>query len=61
MSLPKEINLCIDLMPRAIPISKAPYRMALVELKELRVQLDELLKKVTLGKVHPHRELQYCL
>ena len=27
------------------PISRVPYRMAAVELKELRTQLDELLRK----------------
>jgi hypothetical protein len=32
----KEIEFCIDLVPRATPISKAPYRMAPAELKELK-------------------------
>jgi len=40
----KEMEFCIDLTPGATPISKAPYRMAMVELKELKIQLDELLK-----------------
>ncbi|KAJ4963790.1 hypothetical protein NE237_023729 [Protea cynaroides] len=35
----------IDLIPRAAPVSKAPYRMAPTELKELKVQLQELLDK----------------
>jgi len=26
---PREVEFCIDLTPRATPISKAPYRMAL--------------------------------
>ena len=39
----KEVKFCIDLIPRATPISKAPYRMTSAELKELKTQLDELL------------------
>ena len=35
----------IDLTLRVAPISKVPYRMALVELKELKTQLDEHLEK----------------
>ena len=41
----REINFCIDLIPGTQPISKAPYRMAPAELKELKTQLDELLEK----------------
>jgi len=33
---PKEVEFCIDLMPGATPISKAPYRMALAELRVLK-------------------------
>ncbi|TYK14428.1 gag protease polyprotein [Cucumis melo var. makuwa] len=36
----KEIDFAIELEPDTIPISKAPYRMAPVELKELKVQLQ---------------------
>jgi hypothetical protein len=32
----REIEFCIDLISRAAPISKAPYRMAPAELKELK-------------------------
>ena len=32
----------IGLIPGATPISKAPYRLSLVELKELKQQLQEL-------------------
>jgi hypothetical protein len=32
-------------MPGAAPVSKAPYRMSTLELKELQLQLEELLKK----------------
>jgi len=45
MPPPREVKFCIDLMLGATPISKAPYRMAPVELKELKTQLDELLDK----------------
>ena len=36
MSLPREVDFCINLALGAAPISKAPYRMALTELKELK-------------------------
>uniref|UniRef100_A0A7N2LFY1 RNA-directed DNA polymerase n=1 Tax=Quercus lobata TaxID=97700 RepID=A0A7N2LFY1_QUELO len=41
----REIEFSIDLLPRTTPISKAPYRMAPIELKELKEQLVELLDK----------------
>ena len=41
----REVNFSIDLAPDTSPISKAPYRMAPIELKELKVQLEELLLK----------------
>jgi len=37
MSPLREVEFCIDLAPRATPISKAPYRMAPAELKELKL------------------------
>ncbi|GKA85740.1 putative reverse transcriptase domain-containing protein [Tanacetum coccineum] len=40
----REVEFTIDLIPGAQPISKAPYRMAPVELKELKDQLQELLE-----------------
>ena len=39
----REIEFAIDLLPGTEPVSKAPYRMAPTELKELKVQLQELL------------------
>ena len=42
---PRDIGLTIELKPSTAPISRAPYRMALAELKELKVQLQELLDK----------------
>ncbi|GKV11337.1 hypothetical protein SLEP1_g22601 [Rubroshorea leprosula] len=41
----REIEFAIDLVPGTRPISKAPYHMALAKLKELKVQLEELLEK----------------
>jgi hypothetical protein len=41
----REIEFSIDLLPGSGPISKAPYRMASAELKELKEQLQELLDK----------------
>nr|GEW69900.1 retrotransposon protein, putative, Ty3-gypsy subclass [Tanacetum cinerariifolium] len=39
----REVKFTIELIPGAQPISKAPYRMVPVELKELKDQLQELL------------------
>jgi hypothetical protein len=41
----REIDFSIDLLPSSAPISKAPYRMSLPELTELKIQLQELLDK----------------
>ncbi|GAB2279902.1 hypothetical protein Dimus_039391 [Dionaea muscipula] len=41
----REVEFVIDLLPDTRPISKAPYRMTPVELKELSAQLQELLDK----------------
>ena len=41
----REIDFSIDLLPGSAPISKAPYRMSLPELIELKIQLQELLDK----------------
>nr|GFC97054.1 DNA-binding protein HEXBP-like [Tanacetum cinerariifolium] len=40
-----EVEFNIKLIPGAKPISKAPYRMAPIELKELKDQLQELLER----------------
>ena len=45
LPLDREIEFSIDLLPGFSPISKAPYRMALAELRELKAQLQELLDK----------------
>ncbi|XP_071912388.1 uncharacterized protein [Coffea arabica] len=46
-SLPpeREIEFKIDLVPGVVPISKTPYRMAPAELKELKIQLQDLLER----------------
>jgi hypothetical protein len=41
----RDIDFSVNLMPGAAPVSKAPYRMSAPELKELQLQLEELLKK----------------
>ncbi|KAA0053104.1 ty3-gypsy retrotransposon protein [Cucumis melo var. makuwa] len=48
---PRKIDFAIKLEPDTAPISRAPYRMAPAELKELKVQLQELLDK---GFVRPN-------
>ncbi|GJV36238.1 putative reverse transcriptase domain-containing protein [Tanacetum coccineum] len=40
-----KVEFTIELIPTAQPISKAPYRMVPVELKELKYQLQELLER----------------
>ncbi|XP_071912307.1 uncharacterized protein [Coffea arabica] len=45
----REIEFKVDLVPETAPISKTPYRMAPAELKELKVQLQDLLER---GFIH---------
>jgi len=47
---PLRVEFCIELTLGATPISKALYRMAPAELKELKTQLEELLEK---GYIQP--------
>ncbi|TYJ97948.1 ty3-gypsy retrotransposon protein [Cucumis melo var. makuwa] len=42
---PREIDFTIELKSGIAPISRVPYRIAPAELKELKVQLQELLEK----------------
>ena len=46
----REVDMSIKVVLRTTPISRAPYRMAPIELKELKTQLQELLDK---GFVRP--------
>jgi hypothetical protein len=41
----RDIDFSINMMLGATPVSKTPYRMSTPELKELQMQLEELLKK----------------
>ena len=41
----REIEFTIEVLPGTQPVSKAPYRMAPTELKELKIRLQELLDK----------------
>ncbi|XP_016164549.1 uncharacterized protein LOC107607072 [Arachis ipaensis] len=41
----REVDFAIELVPRARPISSAPYRMSLLEMAELKSQLKDLLGK----------------
>ena len=43
--LEREVDLAIEIVPGTVPMSRAPYRMAPKELKELKSQLQELLDK----------------
>ena len=41
----RELDFTIELVPSAVPNSKAPYRMNILELNELKSQLKELIDK----------------
>ena len=43
--LEREVDLSIEIVPGTATVSRAPYRMAPAELKELKVQLQEILDK----------------
>ncbi|XP_071940239.1 uncharacterized protein [Coffea arabica] len=62
-SLPPErdIEFKIKLHPGAEPISKTPYRMALAELKELKIQLQELLDRGFIQESESPWEPRYYL
>lgn len=45
LPLDREVEFSIDLLPGIALISKAPYRMTPKKLKQLKVQLEELLDK----------------
>ena len=54
LPLHRDVDFGIELHPGISPISMTPHRMALVELQELRVQLQELLEK---GFIRPSTSL----
>lgn len=39
----REVEFAIENFPSTTPVSIAPYRMALTELKDLKIQLQDLL------------------
>ncbi|GKB13428.1 retrotransposon protein, putative, ty3-gypsy subclass [Tanacetum coccineum] len=41
----REVEFCIDLIPRVVPVAKSPYRLAPMEMQELSNQLKELQEK----------------
>ena len=44
----RELDFTIELVPGAVPSSKAPYRMNILELNELKSKLKEVIDK----KIH---------
>ncbi|GJY69107.1 putative reverse transcriptase domain-containing protein [Tanacetum coccineum] len=42
---PRQVVFRIDLVPGATPVARAPYRLAPSEMRELSIQLQELLEK----------------
>jgi len=48
----RRVDHAIEVMPGVEPLAKAPYRMSREELKELKVQLEELLAK---GYIKPSK------
>ncbi|XP_073133868.1 uncharacterized protein [Henckelia pumila] len=47
----REVEFGIELLPETKPASKAPYRLAPTEMKELKDQLQELLDKGELNRI----------
>nr|GEW91075.1 hypothetical protein [Tanacetum cinerariifolium] len=47
---PRQVKFQIDLVPRVAPVAHVPYRLAPFEIKELSIQMQELLEK---GFIHP--------
>jgi hypothetical protein len=46
----REVEFTIDLIPGMEPVSRTPYRMTPAELKELKEQLEDLMKR---GYIRP--------
>ncbi|GJX96328.1 putative reverse transcriptase domain-containing protein [Tanacetum coccineum] len=49
LPLPRKVEFRIDLVPGVAPLARAPYRLAPSEMRELSIQLQELLEK---GFIH---------
>ena len=41
----RDIDFTIELVPRAAPVSKTPYRMSTPKMLEMKMQLQELLER----------------
>jgi hypothetical protein len=50
LPLKRDIDFSVNLMPGETLVSKAPYRMSTLELKEMKLHLEEILRK---GYTHP--------
>ena len=53
----RDVEFVIDLIPGTAPISRRPYKMAPLELADLKKQLDESLQK---GFIHPSSSPWAC-
>ncbi|KAM2748489.1 hypothetical protein EV2_027508 [Malus domestica] len=49
----RDVEFSIELLPGTNPISLTPYRMAPAELRELKIQLQEQLNRVTIKNRYP--------
>ena len=58
--LEREVDLSIEILLGATPISRAPYRMAPTELEELKIQLQELQDKGFIRPVFLLRVRLFC-
>ena len=50
LTLRRDIDFSIELAPRAVPMSRTPYRMSTPKLVELKLQLREMMDK---GYIRP--------
>ena len=61
LPLDRELEFGIDLLSRSVPISIPSYRMAPIELKELKTQLQDLIDKVSSDQVFHLGVIQFYL
>ena len=52
----REVEFCIELQPGTTPISRAPYQMAPIEMKELQTQLKKFRAHDFIRQSHCHGE-----
>ena len=58
---PRDVDFHIELHLSTSPISMTPHRMVPVDLQELKVQIQELLARVSLDRELHHGVLLFCL